>query len=125
MRDVKMKLISECIRVGRASGFTLEKLGGLGPDVYIAAAERDGEERKIVEDNYITTAGKGNPNARPSMGQDMMKGRRTEIDFMNGLVVQKGQEVGIPTPANEALIAAVKKVERGEAEASPDLLKGI
>ena len=54
-----------------------------------------------------------------------MKGRRTEIDFMNGLVVQKGQEVGIPTPANEALIAAVKKVERGEAEASPDLLKDI
>ena len=59
------------------------------------------------------------------MAQDMMKGRRTEIDFMNGLVVQKGQEVGIPTPANEALIAAVKKVERGEAEASPDLLKDI
>jgi 2-dehydropantoate 2-reductase len=44
---------------------------------------------------------------------------------MNGLVVQKGKEVGIATPANEALIAAVKKVERGEFEASPDLLAGI
>ena len=55
----------------------------------------------------------------------MMKGRRTEIDCMNGVGVQKGQEVGIPTPANEAFIAAVKKVERGEAEARPDLLKDI
>jgi 2-dehydropantoate 2-reductase len=63
--------------------------------------------------------------ARPSMGQDMMKGRRTEIDYMNGLVFKKGKETGIATPANEALIAAVKKVERGEADASPDLLAGI
>ena len=54
-----------------------------------------------------------------------MKGRRTEIDYMNGLVVQKGRETAIATPANEALIAAVKKVERGQAEASPDLLAGI
>jgi 2-dehydropantoate 2-reductase len=125
LRDVKMKLMSECIRVGRASGFKLEKLGGLESDVYVAAAEGDSEARSIVEDNLITTAGKGNPNARPSMGQDMMKGRRTEIDYMNGLVVQKGKEVGIATPANEALIAAVKKVERGEIAARPDLLAGI
>lgn len=125
LRDVKMKLISECIRVGRASGFKLEKLGGLESDVYVAAADGDSEARQTVEDNYITTAGKGNPNARPSMGQDMMKGRRTEIDYMNGLVVQKGWETGIATPVNEALIAAVKKVERGETAASPELLAGI
>jgi len=47
---------------------------------------------------------------RPSMGQDMAKGRRTEIDFLNGLVVEKGREAGIPTPANEGIIAAVGNV---------------
>ena len=55
----------------------------------------------------------------------MQKGRRTEIDFMNGLVVEKGREHGIPTPANEGLIEAVKKVERGEAPASASILANI
>jgi len=59
------------------------------------------------------------------MGQDMQKGRRTEIDFMNGLVVEKGREHGILTPANEGLIEAVKKVERGEAPASASILANI
>lgn len=125
LRAVKTKLAAECIRVGRASGFKLEKLGGLDSNVYVAAADGDGEARKLIDDNLITTANKGNPDARPSMGQDMMKGRRTEIDYMNGLVVQKGKETGIATPANEALIAAVKKVERGEADANPSLLADI
>jgi len=51
---------------------------------------------------------------RPSMGQDMQKGRRTEIEFLNGFIVEKGKEVGVPTPANAALTDIVKRVERGE-----------
>ena len=51
---------------------------------------------------------------RPSMGQDMVKGRRTEIEFLNGFVVAKGKEVGVSTPANAALTDIVKRVEKGE-----------
>jgi 2-dehydropantoate 2-reductase len=53
------------------------------------------------------------------MGQDMMKGRRTEIEFMNGLVADKGAQIGIPTPANAALTDIVKRVERGELRPDP------
>jgi 2-dehydropantoate 2-reductase len=53
------------------------------------------------------------------MGQDMQKGRRTEIEFLNGLVVREGEKVGIPCAANAALTDIVKRVERGEL--SPDL----
>ena len=56
---------------------------------------------------------------RPSTGQDIMKGRRTEIDFINGLVADKGDEAGIPAPTNRALVQVVKEVERGECQ--PDL----
>jgi 2-dehydropantoate 2-reductase len=48
------------------------------------------------------------------MGQDMTKGRRTEIEFLNGFVVREGEQVGIQAPANERLVDIVKKVERGE-----------
>jgi len=54
-----------------------------------------------------------------------LKGRRTEIDFINGVIVEKGREAGIPTPTHEKLIAAVKKVELGQAAPSPEHLYAI
>jgi len=53
------------------------------------------------------------------MGQDMAKGRRTEIEFLNGFVVREGEQVGIPARANERLVDIVKKVERGELKQDP------
>ena len=51
---------------------------------------------------------------RPSMLQDVLKGRRTEIDYLNGYVVRRGKEIGEPTPVNEAISGLIKRVERGE-----------
>ena len=62
---------------------------------------------------------------RPSMGQDMQKGRRTEIDFINGVIVERGRAIGLPVSTHEKLIAAVKKVELGQAPPSPEHLYAI
>jgi 2-dehydropantoate 2-reductase len=59
---------------------------------------------------------------RPSMAQDILKGRRTEIDAMNGYIARKGAEVGVPAPSHTKLAAIVTRVERGEAKPSPSLL---
>jgi 2-dehydropantoate 2-reductase len=56
---------------------------------------------------------------RPSMGQDMQKGRRTEIEFINGLVVREGEKIGIACTANAALTDIVTRVERGELKPDP------
>jgi 2-dehydropantoate 2-reductase len=63
--------------------------------------------------------------ARPSMGQDMYKGRRTEIDFINGVIAEKGHEVGLPSPSHVRLIEAVKLVEHGQIPAKPENLSAI
>ena len=55
----------------------------------------------------------------------MLKGRRTEIDFINGVIAAKGQEVGCPVGAHVKLIAAVKAVEHGQKQAAPENLYGI
>ena len=44
---------------------------------------------------------------RPSFGQDVLKKRRTEIEFLNGYVSEKGREVNIPTPFNDEIIDIV------------------
>jgi 2-dehydropantoate 2-reductase len=44
------------------------------------------------------------------MYDDWKAGRPTEIDYLNGYIVSKGRELGIPTPVNEALTAMIKVV---------------
>ena len=53
------------------------------------------------------------PNQMSSTAQDLLRGKPTEIDFLNGHVVRKGTEHGIPTPTNLALTVAVRLAEQG------------
>ncbi|HUL15598.1 MAG TPA: 2-dehydropantoate 2-reductase [Terriglobales bacterium] len=49
---------------------------------------------------------------RSSTAQDMARGKRTEIDSLNGYVAKRGEELGVPTPVNQALAALVKLAEK-------------
>lgn len=46
-----------------------------------------------------------------SMLQDVLKEKRTEIDFINGVIVRQGQELGVPVPVNQVLLDLVKTIE--------------
>lgn len=48
---------------------------------------------------------------RASMLQDVMAKRQTEVDFMNGAIVEWGKKAGVPTPLNQALWALIKGLE--------------
>lgn len=49
-----------------------------------------------------------------SMYDDWKAGRPTEIDFLNGYIVRRGRDLGIPTPLNEALTAMIKAITERE-----------
>ena len=51
--------------------------------------------------------------ALSSTGQDLLRGKRTEIDSLNGYIARRGSELGVPTPVNHALYALVKLAEGG------------
>jgi len=53
------------------------------------------------------------PEFKASMLQSLDKGSVTEIDFVNGAVVRRGAQCGVPTPVNATLVACVKGIERG------------
>ncbi|MDE2843704.1 MAG: hypothetical protein OXN21_10000, partial [Chloroflexota bacterium] len=57
--------------------------------------------------------------ARSFFHQDILKGRKTEVDYINGLVARKGRESGVPTPMNDAAVTMVKRLERGEMGPDP------
>jgi 2-dehydropantoate 2-reductase len=49
--------------------------------------------------------------AYSSTAQDMMRGKRTEIDSLNGYIARRGAELGVPTPIHQALYTLVKLAE--------------
>ena len=49
-----------------------------------------------------------------SMYDDWKAGRQTEIDYLNGFIVEQGRKLGIPTPVNEALTAMIKTITEKE-----------
>jgi len=62
----------------------------------------------------------GVPTALSSTSQDLGRGKPSEIDFLNGFIVRKGIEHGIPTPTNHALQVMVKLVERSGSRRAQD-----
>jgi len=115
LRHFTARLASEAIRVGQALGYQLEEIHHLDPEIVARAGEGDAQAKAAYDEHRLAEAKKPGGGAhRPSMGQDMVKGRRTEIEFLNGFVVGKGQEVGVPTHANAALTDIVKRVEKGD-----------
>ncbi|MDB5577007.1 MAG: 2-dehydropantoate 2-reductase [Bradyrhizobium sp.] len=90
--DVIVSAVQEAVSVARASGVAM-------PD-------------DLVE--QILKIPAAMPNQTSSTAQDLSRGKPSEIDFLNGYVVRKGAELGIPTPTNRALQVMVKLAERGK-----------
>ena len=120
-RRTTIKLAGEAVVVGRAHGYVLEEIYHVEPDLFYQAGKGDKGAFGKLEELLLQQARKSNRAGthRPSMAQDIAKGRRTEIEYLNGFVCRKGAELGIPTPANAKLVEIVKQVERGDLK--PDM----
>jgi 2-dehydropantoate 2-reductase len=119
IRRFSIRLGSEAIRVGQALGYQLEEILHLPPETIAQAGEGDEDAMHACDEQRSKDAKRTASAQRPSMGQDMVKGRRTEIEFLNGFVVREGKKVGLPCRANTALTDIVKRVEKGELKPDP------
>ncbi len=115
VRRVCIRLGAESVRVGRALGFRVGKVGALDPDTLDRADAGDAAAMAEIERLLLAgTAGTARSDLqRPSMAQDMAKGRRTEITLMNGFIAERGAGAGVPAPTHARLTEVVLQVERG------------
>ena len=113
MQDLMMRLGSEALEVGKALGHPIVPIFGL------TAAEIEGSNnllmRLVDKVNHDIGPGRG---ANTTL-QDHMKGRRSEVDLINGLVVEEGRKRGIPTPANATLVEVTRRIYMGELKPDP------
>ena len=92
MRDV----VQECLAVATAAGVTVPKAG--------------------LES--VPGIARSMPNQFSSTAQDLMRGKPSEIDHLNGYVVRKGAALGVATPVNRVLHTLVKLLESSRLQAA-------
>ncbi|MGH7324010.1 MAG: ketopantoate reductase family protein [Candidatus Rokuibacteriota bacterium] len=100
-RRIAVHLGAEVIQVGRALGHEVEPTLGIAPQRLVDAARGHGlaEVEAVISRDAASRGG-----GRPSMLQDVLRGRRTEIDYLNGYVVERGRAAGVETPFNAAVV---------------------
>ena len=109
-RLVYIQLAKECVQVGQALDYQIEQVNGIEAEVWSRADQGD-----AFEELDARLQGRGDPEDwRSSMAQDVLKGRKSEIEQMNGYIVEKGRERNVATPVNEAVVRVMKEIERGE-----------
>jgi 2-dehydropantoate 2-reductase len=64
-------------------------------------------------------------DVKPSMLQDFERGRKTEIDFINGYVVALGHASGVPVHMNATITSLVHQIERGDLQPKPDRMNDL
>ena len=123
------QVVKELVQVGRALGVSIEPIGGKPAEAWLDAemteAPSAGETTNAEVERPVGT------NWATSTLQDVIKGRKTEVDYLNGYVSLRGREVGIATPVNDTIVAILKQVDAGMLPADPanvdavwDLVKG-
>ncbi len=88
LNGLKQQIIDECLAVAAADGVTFE-------EDFLALIDRVFAGARTIA----------------SMRQDLMKGRKTEIDHMNGAVVDLGKKYGIDCPVNAAMTSMIRYLE--------------
>jgi 2-dehydropantoate 2-reductase len=118
-RTLMIRLAAESARVGLALGHRVPAFAGAPAERWSEAARRETWE---ALDRLLTPAA-GGRSWRASMAQDVTKGRRTEIDEMNGHVVAQGREVRVATPVSASVVEVVREVDAGMRSAEPGNLE--
>lgn len=113
MREISVQLGRETVAVGHALGYELEPVFGL------SAEEFSGGTDEVLYTAMDTLNAHVGEHAVTAVVQDHRKGRRSEYQFITGLVVSKGRETGVETPVNGAVLEIYDQIDSGQLDMSP------
>ena len=122
MTEISLGLGRESAAVGAALGHRLEPIFGL------SAEDFAGSNDQVLVTAMRTLHNHVGKEATTATVQDLLKGRRTELEHITGMVVRKGREVGVPTPINDAVLGLGREIAAGTRAMDPsnlDVLKAM
>ena len=121
-RLVQVQLAKEAAQIGVAQNYDVLPVKGFPLETWANADQSEAFEQ--LDAKFNLPPGKG-PDWPGSMSQDIQKGRKPEVEYMNGFVVEQGRISGIPTPVNAAVVEVANDVGSGALEVGLDNIERI
>jgi 2-dehydropantoate 2-reductase len=112
MREIMLKCGEEALRAGQLQGYTIEPIFGLTRE----EIEGSNQLLEMLLDNIFAAIG---TTSIDMIRQDHMKGRYSEVDLINGRVVEENARRGTPSPANEVLVSITRRIHSGALKMDP------
>ncbi len=109
-RKIALGILRECIAVAKASGVQLAKMQGHDMEKMLGGKT---PFKRFVAYMVLPFAIKKHKKLRSGMLADVEKGRKCEIDFIDGAVAKAGRKVGVQTPFCEQVVEIVHGIENG------------
>lgn len=113
MRELMIRSGQEALDAGAAQGFPVLPIFGLTADALASGAVVETLLDTLLEGFVL-------PQTKTTILQDWMKGRRSEVDDINGRVVAESQSHGLAAPVNAAVVELAHRIEQGLLTPSPD-----
>ena len=120
-REAALAVWREGYDVGVAQGITMDEVLGVPADSLVV---RGLEDRQRTDEALELAMGYAGAT-KASMLQDLERGTKTEVDVINGGVVQRGREYGVETPLNARVVELMHMMEQGERHPRQDALEEL
>jgi 2-dehydropantoate 2-reductase len=120
-KEAALAVWREGYDVGMAQGITLDEVLGVPAESLVV---RSPEDRQKAEEALEVAMGYAGAT-KASMLQDLERGAKTEVDVINGGVVERGKEYGVETPFNERVVEIMHAMERGERRPDRDVFEEL
>ena len=116
MKDFALQAGTEALSVGQSIGHTIQPIFGLTEDDVK-------DTNRLLEKLLDKLAADIGPAARDCVLQDHLKGRYSEVDLINGLVVEESDKLGRRAPVNAAITEITRRIQAGELQPDPSNLE--
>ena len=113
-RRIAQLVMKECLDTARAGGIKMEPVQG--KDI-AKLFDYHSPFKRMISFALIPVAMKKHASLKPSMLQDIEKGKPCEVDAINGVLDEQAQKVGVATPANTMVLEVIHRIEKGELRA--------
>ncbi|MBN2504683.1 MAG: 2-dehydropantoate 2-reductase [Bacilli bacterium] len=114
-RLIAQKIMKECIDVAKVANIKIEPIQG--KDV-VKLLDYKSRVKQQLSFMIIPIAMKKHKDLKSSMLQDLLKGKKCEIEAINGVVSAYGRRHSWPTPFNDRIVEVVREIESGERKPS-------
>lgn len=124
-RQVLARFVSEVSRLAEVTGYKLDYVEGIAVEDWRQYAR--GKMPELSE--KIAEVGNKFPDQAPTRMTDRSGNyQRTfshEMEYINGYIINKGKNLGVPTPVNELIVRMIRDLENGKIQSGPENIETI